>query len=284
MEHKTIFLSADHNGIALKAKIRSFLRDLGHTAVDFGPYLEDGKVDYNHYAANVGRAISQGDGDYGVLVCGTGVGVNIVANRYSGVRSVLAHNMMTAEKSREHNDSNILCLGAWVNDDDTNLELLNIWLTNSWGDLRHSKRVNMIDRQKTGLVLTNGVFDVVHRGHLELLKFAKAQGSKLVVAIDSDVNVKKNKGDDRPINCQEDRRVLLESLEFVDEVVIFENALELQSLYKEIQPDVIVKGSEWTSSEVRTRDKIPDEIAVKVYPMVSGFSSTNAISKMQGKT
>ena len=284
MLEKLILIAADHNGIALKSILKGRLKEMGYNVVDLGPYKEDGKVDYNFYASNLGRSIGNDDAPRGILICGTGVGVNIVANRSPNVRAVLAHNLITAKKSREHNDSNVLCLGAWVNDDQTNIELMKTWLNNEWADLRHSKRVNMIDKNKTGIVLANGVFDVLHRGHLELLRFARAQGSRLVVAIDSDCRVKANKGDDRPINNSEDRRALLEALSYVDSVVVFENAEGLKNLYSSINPGTVVKGSEWTASEVRVRDEIPDSIIVKVYPNVDGFSSTTAIKLMQGKT
>ena len=278
-----IVLAADHNGVALKQLIRERLKEMGHLVVDLGPYDEDGKVDYNHYAANLARCVQVGDATRGILVCGTGVGVNLVANRFSGVRAVLAHNMVTAEKSREHNDSNVLSLGAWVNKDSFNLELVEAWLENEWGDVRHSSSVNMIDFPKEGLVLANGVFDVVHRGHLELLRFARAQGSRLIVAIDSDRRVRDLKGESRPVNSKTDRRYLLENLTFVDEVIVFEEAEDLQELYTTLKPSVVVKGSEWTSAEVRKRDNIPDEIAVKVFPLIDGLSSTAQIAKYQGK-
>lgn len=283
MAKGVVLVSSDHNGIELKKLVKQKMVATGYQIVDFGPYAEDGSVDYNIYAANLARSISHGDAEKGVLICGTGVGVNIVANRFKGVRSVLAHNQITAQKSRDHNDANVLCLGAWVNSEQQNLALLDSWLTNEWGDLRHSKRVNMIDRNQSGIVLTNGVFDVVHRGHIELLKFAKAQGEKLVVAIDSDERVTATKGPSRPINYEDDRRSLLEALDCVDEVVIFDTTEQLQELYGTVAPDVVVKGSEWTSTELRKRDRIPDEIVVKVFPIVGDFSTTSSISKIQGK-
>ena len=132
MLEKLILIAADHNGIALKSILKGCLKEMGYYVVDLGPYKEDGKVDYNFYASNLGRSIGNGDAPLGILICGTGVGVNIVANRSPNVRAVLAHNLITAKKSREHNDSNVLCLGAWVNDDQTNIELMKTWLNNEW--------------------------------------------------------------------------------------------------------------------------------------------------------
>jgi ribose 5-phosphate isomerase B len=276
-----ILISADHNGVKLKQLVKNHLRDIGHNIIDFGPYEEDGSVDYNVYASNLARAISDNTDLKGIFICGTGVGGNIVANRFKNIRSVLVHNMLTAKKSREHNDSNILCLGAWVNSDVDNIEMLDAWLNNDWGDKRHSKRVHMIDKGKTGVVLTNGVFDVVHRGHIELLKFAKVQGDKLVVALDSDRLVKINKGESRPVNTQDNRRLILESFSFVDAVIIFDSPDELSDLYLTVNPSTVVKGSEWTSAELRDRDAIPIDIDVKVYPVVEGYSSTNSINHIK---
>ncbi|MDA9930232.1 RpiB/LacA/LacB family sugar-phosphate isomerase [Alphaproteobacteria bacterium] len=276
----TIVISSDHNGIVQKAKVKSQLQALGHIVIDFGPYSEHGKVDYNFFAGLVGKSISAGDADRGILICGTGVGMSIVANRYKSVRAVLAHNEMTAEKSREHNDANVLCLGSWISSEVELLKLTTLWLSNEWAEGRHSKRVHMIDTNN-GLTLTNGVFDLLHRGHIDLLKFAKAQGERLVVALDSDNLVRKTKGSGRPINNEEDRKSLLEALEFIDEVLIFDCPKELQELYSQIKPATIVKGAEWTAEEVRERDGIPDFIEVKVFPVVGEFSTTSAISRIK---
>jgi D-beta-D-heptose 7-phosphate kinase/D-beta-D-heptose 1-phosphate adenosyltransferase len=206
--------------------------------------------------------------------------MSIVANRFSGVRAVLAHNELTAVKSREHNNSNVLCLGTWLSSQVEMREMTKMWLDENWGEGRHVKRVEKID-QHTGIVLTNGVFDILHKGHIELLKFAKSQGSKLIVAIDSDDRVKKLKGEGRPVNSQDDRKKILETNRYVDEVFIFNESEELQNLYDILSPDVIVKGSEWTADEVRERDKIPQRIQVKVYPLVGNYSTTNTMQKIK---
>ena len=137
-----------------------------------------------------------------------------------------------------------------------------MWLEEAWGEGRHIKRTTKIDNN-SGIVLTNGVFDILHKGHLELLKFSKIQGTNVVVAIDSDRRVRELKGNDRPINSEEDRRRILESIMYVDEVVIFDSTKELQDLYETLSPEVVVKGSEWTANEVRERDGIPDGIQVR---------------------
>jgi D-beta-D-heptose 7-phosphate kinase/D-beta-D-heptose 1-phosphate adenosyltransferase len=107
------------------------------------------------------------------------------------------------------------------------------------------------------------------------------QGTKLIVAIDSDRRVKELKGNDRPINNQEDRRRILETNRYVDEVVIFDSAEELQGFYDTLSPNVIVKGSEWTADEVRERDNIPENVQIKVYPLVGDYSTTNTMHKIR---
>ena len=277
---KTIVISSDHNGVEDKEQLKTYLKGEGYRVIDIGPYTPDISVDYVDYAAQLSTIVSNKEADRGILLCGTGVGMSIVANRYPGVRAVLAHNELTAVKSREHNDSNVLCLGSWLSSQIEMREMSKMWLDEAWGEGRHIKRVTKIDAN-TGIVLTNGVFDILHKGHIELLKFSKMQGTKLIVAIDSDRRVKELKGNDRPINNQEDRRRILETNRYVDEVVIFDSAEELQGFYDTLSPNVIVKGSEWTADEVRERDNIPENVQIKVYPLVGDYSTTNTMHKIR---
>jgi len=277
---KTIVISSDHNGVEDKEQLKTYLKGEGYRVIDIGPYTPEVSVDYVDYAAQLSTIVSNKEADRGILLCGTGVGMSIVANRYPGVRAVLAHNELTAVKSREHNDSNVLCLGSWLSSQIEMREMSKMWLDEAWGEGRHIKRITKID-VNTGIVLTNGVFDILHKGHIELLKFSKIQGTKLIVAIDSDRRVKEFKGNDRPINNQEDRRRILETNRYVDEVVIFDSVEELQELYDTLSPNVIVKGSEWTADEVRERDNIPDNIQIKVYPLVGNYSTTNTMNKIR---
>ena len=277
---KTIVISSDHNGVEDKEQLKTYLKGEGYRVIDIGPYTPEVSVDYVDYAAQLSTIVSNKEADRGILLCGTGVGMSIVANRYPGVRAVLAHNELTAVKSREHNDSNVLCLGSWLSSQIEMREMSKMWLDEAWGEGRHVKRVTKIDAN-TGIVLTNGVFDILHKGHIELLKFSKMQGTKLIVAIDSDRRVKELKGNDRPINNQEDRRRILETNRYVDEVVIFDSAEELQGFYDTLSPNVIVKGSEWTADEVRERDNIPENVQIKVYPLVGDHSTTNTMHKIR---
>ena len=277
---KTIVISSDHNGVEDKEQLKTYLKGEGYRVIDIGPYTPEVSVDYVDYAAQLSTIVSNKEADRGILLCGTGVGMSIVANRYPGVRAVLAHNELTAVKSREHNDSNVLCLGSWLSSQIEMREMSKMWLDEAWGEGRHVKRVTKIDAN-TGIVLTNGVFDILHKGHIELLKFSKMQGTKLIVAIDSDRRVKELKGNDRPINNQEDRRRILETNRYVDEVVIFDSVKELQGFYDTLSPNVIVKGSEWTADEVRERDNIPENVQIKVYPLVGDYSTTNTMHKIR---
>ena len=278
---KTIIISSDHNGVENKQQLKTYLKGEGYRVIDIGPYTSDVSVDYVDYAAQLSTIVGNKEADRGILLCGTGVGMSIVANRFAGVRAVLAHNELTAVKSREHNDSNVLCLGSWLSSQVEMREMSKMWLDEAWGEGRHVKRVEKIDPH-SGIVLTNGVFDILHKGHIELLKFSKLQGNKLIVAIDSDERVRELKGKDRPINTEEDRRRVLETNRYVDSVIIFNTTEELRDLYGTLSPDVIVKGSEWTADEVRERDSIPDDIQVKVYPLVGEYSTTNTMQKIRG--
>lgn len=126
------------------------------------------------------------------------------------------------------------------------------------------------------LVWTNGVFDVLHKGHLELLKFAKKQGNKLIVGINSDSSVKRLKGKDRPVNNQKERMSQLIALPWVDKVVIFNEDNPLNKI-KEFNPDFIVKGGDYNVDTV-----VGNEVAkVIIFPLIAGFSSSKIISRIK---
>ena len=99
-------------------------------------------------------------------------------------------------------------------------------------------------------VWTNGCFDILHRGHVELFKYAKSLGDRLVIGIDSDSKVKKDKGESRPFNRSEDRKFILESIKYVDEVLVFNSAEQLEDLIKDNFPDIMVVGSDWRGKKV----------------------------------
>jgi len=281
-DNKIILLGADHNGYSLKNYVKKFLKESGFLVIDLGPFEDARSVDYVDFANQLAQIIHRGDAESGILICGTGVGMSIVANKVDGIRAVLAHNYKTAIKSREHNDSNVLCLGAWVNDVESNLEIVGGWLEEKFGEYRHVRRLSKIDQNPLGkLVFTNGVFDILHAGHIELLKFSKRLGDKLVVGLNSDSSVRKIKGPDRPVNSELDRKAVLESIKYVDEVIIFDEH-KSTNIVKTLRPAIVVKGGEWTATEVRARDEIPNDVEVKVCPLVQGYSSTKIITNIKG--
>jgi rfaE bifunctional protein nucleotidyltransferase chain/domain len=129
-------------------------------------------------------------------------------------------------------------------------------------------------------VMVNGTFDILHRGHIELLNFAKSQGDSLLVAIDTDRRVKELKGEDRPINNQEDRKFHLQNLKSVDVVCFFDSKDELIELMKHWQPDVYVKGSDWKGGE-GTAHKYSKEVIY--YDRVGDYSTTNIIKHITNR-
>ncbi len=279
---RIIVLGADHNGVALKHEVKRLLTDAGFLCVDIGPY-DESKVDYVDYARTVGQIVQGGDARWGVLVCGTGVGMSIVANRFPNVRATLVHELEFAGKAREHNDANVLCLGAWVQPTDVNLEITRRWFSERFGEFRHVPRVEktkVADRQK--VVFCPGVFDILHAGHVQMLRFAKSLGGKLVVGINSDRASREFKGPGRPFMNEQERKGILESLGVVDEVVVFDD-VKIAGIVSQVKPDVVVKGGEFTAEEVRKRDAIPDDIEVKVFPLVPGYSASGIAQKIAGR-
>ena len=277
-----IILGADHNGIELKKIIKDYLVCKNLNPIDIGPFNNE-KVDYPDYASQAAQIVANRDAQFGILICGSGIGMSIVANKVAGIRAALVHNLQTAPLTKEHNNANILCLGAWVVNSETSLQIVESWLEAKFGEYRHVKRVAKIDVNPTNkIVFTNGVFDLVHSGHVELLNFAKMLGDKLVVGLNSDDSTRLLKGSKRPINTEKDRKNIIQSLRAVDEVIIFDKT-QTKELIKSLKPNIIVKGGEWTADEVRERDEIPESIEVFVYPFKEGYSSTNIIKMIKEK-
>ena len=126
------------------------------------------------------------------------------------------------------------------------------------------------------IVFTNGCFDILHSGHIELLRKAKSQGDILVVAINSDTSISALKGDKRPILKEEERAFMLEELESIDYVTIF-NELDPLEIIKKISPDVLVKGSDWKDNIIGTEWVEDHGGEVHLIPLVKGYSTTNII-------
>ena len=280
---KNIVLASDHNGVVLKRELKSILKEAGYNPIDIGPYSDVDSVDYVDYANQLSSIVHNGDIEKGILICGTGVGMSIAANRFKNVRAALVHNLDSAPKCREHNNSNVLCLGSWISTTRNAKEILEQWLDTPFGEGRHVKRVEKIsDHKPETVVFTNGIFDLLHLGHIEVLNFAKSLGDKLVVGINSDRATKELKGLERPVTNENDRKNILSSLSVVDEVVIFDN-IKTEDIINDINPDIVVKGGEFTAEEIRKRDNIPDHIQIKVAPLFDKvtYSTTKVIEKVR---
>ena len=124
------------------------------------------------------------------------------------------------------------------------------------------------------VVWTNGCFDILHRGHIELFKFCKSQGDYLVVGIDTDKRVKRNKGPDRPFNKEEDRFFFLESIKYIDKVVIFSSDEELEQRLIENGVDTMVVGSDWEGKQVVGQEKVNK---VLFFDRIGVYSTTNIL-------
>jgi ribose 5-phosphate isomerase B len=142
-----IIVGCDHGGFELKEKILSFLKSGGHEVEDIGTHSSD-SVDYPPYAVKVAEAIVRGSVDRGILICGSGIGMCITANRTAGIRAVQASEPYSARMSRRHNDSNVLCLGGRFIGQDMALEIIDTWLKEGFEGGRHQRRVEMIDSLK----------------------------------------------------------------------------------------------------------------------------------------
>ncbi len=133
----------DHAALHVRSLVTRLIRDLGHEAVDFGT-TDDRSVDYPDFALPVALAVRKGDADFGILVCGTGIGMSMAANKVGGIRAALCHSEMTARMARQHNDAQILCLGARVLDADTIETCIRTFLTTDFEGGRHARRVAKI--------------------------------------------------------------------------------------------------------------------------------------------
>ena len=137
-------LGADHAGVAIKDALVAALRAAGHVVTDMGTHGPD-SVDYPDFAAAVARAVAAGEAERGVLVCGTGIGMSMTANRFPGGPAAVATTAFMAEATREHNDANVLCLGARVIDPAIAADLVRIFLATPFAGGRHERRVAKIE-------------------------------------------------------------------------------------------------------------------------------------------
>ncbi|MFC2071516.1 ribose 5-phosphate isomerase B [Chloroflexota bacterium] len=137
-----IAIGSDHRGLEIKQSVIKLITDAGHGYEDFGCYTTD-SVDYPDIAQKVGEAVTTGDFERGILICGTGIGMCIVANKVKGIRAALCYSTLSASRARQHNDANILCLGA-EDDQEQVSEIVNAFLANEFEGGRHQSRVDKI--------------------------------------------------------------------------------------------------------------------------------------------
>lgn len=141
----TIALGSDHRGYWLKLDIINFFKSQGYEIVDFGSENDCVSVDYPDYAQKVAKYVLENQNSFGVLVCLSGIGMNIAANRFKGIRSVLCYNQEIAKLSREHNDANVICFGSRFISSELAIRCVDIFANTSLADERHRKRINKID-------------------------------------------------------------------------------------------------------------------------------------------
>ena len=142
-------IGCDHGGFELKEAVRAYLEERQSPYEDFGAYSTD-SVDYAPIAAKAARYVASGQADYGVLICSTGIGISIAANKVKGIRAALCTNEFCAEMTRRHNNANILCMGGKVVDSATARKLVDIFLNTPFEGGRHQRRIDQIAQIEEG--------------------------------------------------------------------------------------------------------------------------------------
>ncbi len=146
LHHKTptVAIASDHGGYTMKEAISRYLHEKGYLVVNHGCLEQDSSVDYPDYAKKVCDMVAEGGAKFGVLVCGTGIGMSIAANRNPKIRAGLCKDMETARLTREHNDANVLCMGARVTDSDYIEAIVDTFMKSKFQGGRHQKRVEKL--------------------------------------------------------------------------------------------------------------------------------------------
>ncbi len=139
-----IALAADHGGFGLKEKVKEHMQRKGIEVLDLGCYTEE-SVDYPNYGKACGEAVMRGDAERGIVVCGTGIGISIAANKVKGIRCALCTSLFMAEMSRKHNNANMLALGGRVLETELALNIVDVWLATEFEGGRHQRRVDLLD-------------------------------------------------------------------------------------------------------------------------------------------
>lgn len=145
-----IALASDHRGFDFKKRVISMLTQMGHTVKDFGTNTSAESVDYPDFGLKASISVGSGECERGILICGTGIGMSLIANKVKGVRAALCHNLYTVEMSRRHNDSNVLCIGADVIDEELLEQKVKLWLETPFEGGRHARRVDKIMEAENG--------------------------------------------------------------------------------------------------------------------------------------
>ena len=144
MKNIRIAIGSDHAGFVLKESVKKFLESNGYEHNDFGVYQGE-KTDYPVIARTVAEKVAEGQFNRGIILCGSGLGVAITANKVKGIRAVTCHDLYSARMSRSHNDANVLTLGGRIIGTDLASEIVDIWLKTSFEGGRHQTRVDMIE-------------------------------------------------------------------------------------------------------------------------------------------
>ena len=143
MTKKTIAIAVDHGGISLKAAAAAAVREAGFDVLDLGTDGTD-SVDYPDFAEKLVAALKSGEADRGILICGTGIGISIAANRHPGIRAALCYDDETAMLARQHNDANVLCMGGRKTDEAAARSLVGHFLSTPFEGGRHARRVGKL--------------------------------------------------------------------------------------------------------------------------------------------
>jgi ribose 5-phosphate isomerase B len=142
-----IYMASDHAGFGLRTYLATYLREAGHIIHDLGP-LTDDRVDYPDFGAELARAMKPVADSKGVLVCGSGIGISIAANRFPWIRAALCHDMTTAMLARQHNDANVVALGERITGITTATDIVQAFLETDFEGGRHEARVNKLSNLK----------------------------------------------------------------------------------------------------------------------------------------
>ncbi len=144
-DHAPLIIGCDHAALQLKETVKTFLEANALNVTDVGTHSED-SVDYPEFAQKVASKISNGDFKHGILICGTGLGMSMAANKYPHVRAALCNDLFSAKMSKQHNNANILVMGGRIIGDILALEIVKTWLETPFEGGRHQRRVDLIDR------------------------------------------------------------------------------------------------------------------------------------------